>query len=492
MKLFFSTRGDHEAVSAPEAVLRGIAPDGGLYVRGEMPQIPLEELRGADFCALARRILGDFLAGYDAEEISGCVARGYENKFDVPEIVPLRKVGDMHVLELFHGPTAAFKDVALSILPQLMGCALQKTGAKNEIMILTATSGDTGSAALTGFADVPGIRILVFYPDKGISPIQRAQMTTMEGGNLGVCAISGNFDDAQTGVKRIFTEISPDFCRENRLALSSANSINIGRLAPQIVYYFSAYLDMVRSGEIAMGEKINFAVPTGNFGDILAGCYAREMGLPVGKLICASNVNNVLTDFLNTGVYDKNRPFMITISPSMDILVSSNLERLLYLVLDGGAQAVRARMEQLKEKGSYAMPEAAMEKIRALFAGGCATDGEAMETINRVFRETGYLMDPHTAVAWKVAEEYRASSGDGTPCAVLSTASPYKFPNSVLRALGEEVPADAAAQIARMEVLSGTRIPAALAGVLDRKVRFADVIAPGDMMAYVLGKAARA
>ncbi len=492
MKLFFSTRGDREAVSAPEAVLRGIAPDGGLYVRGDFPQIPLGELRDADFCALSRRILGAFLAGYDAEEISGCVARGYAHKFDAPEIVPLRKVGDMHVVELFHGPTAAFKDVALSILPQLMGCALQKMGAENEIMILTATSGDTGSAALTGFADVPGIRILVFYPDKGISPIQRAQMTTMRGKNLGVCAISGNFDDAQTGVKRIFAEISPDFCRENRVALSSANSINIGRLAPQIVYYFSAYLDMVRAGEIALGEKLNFAVPTGNFGDILAGCYAREMGLPVGKLICASNANNVLTDFLNTGVYDKNRPFLTTISPSMDILVSSNLERLLYLALDGDAQAVRARMEQLKETGNYSMPEAAMQKIRALFAGGCATDAQAMETIGRVFRETGYLMDPHTAVAWKVAEDYRAASGDGAPCAVLSTASPYKFPASVLCALGEEVPADAQAQIDRMEALSGTRIPAALSGVLNRAVRFVDVIAPEDMMAYVLGKAARA
>ena len=492
MKLFFSTRGDREAVSAPEAVLRGIAPDGGLYVRGDFPQIPLGELRDADFCALSRRILGAFLAGYDAEEISGCVARGYAHKFDAPEIVPLRKVGDMHVVELFHGPTAAFKDVALSILPQLMGCALQKMGAENEIMILTATSGDTGSAALTGFADVPGIRILVFYPDKGISPIQRAQMTTMRGKNLGVCAISGNFDDAQTGVKRIFAEISPDFCRENRVALSSANSINIGRLAPQIVYYFSAYLDMVRAGEIALGEKLNFAVPTGNFGDILAGCYAREMGLPVGKLICASNANNVLTDFLNTGVYDKNRPFLTTISPSMDILVSSNLERLLYLALDGDAQAVRARMEQLKETGNYSMPEAAMQKIRALFAGGCATDAQAMETIGRVFRETGYLMDPHTAVAWKVAEDYRAASGDVAPCAVLSTASPYKFPASVLCALGEEVPADAQAQIDRMEALSGTRIPAALSGVLNRAVRFADVIAPEDMMAYVLGKAARA
>lgn len=490
MKQFFSTRGGAEPVSAPEAVLRGIAPDGGLYMR-DMPSVPVQALEGADFCEIARRILGDYLAGYTREEIAGCVARAYSNKFDVPEIAPLRAVGDLHVLELFHGPTAAFKDVALSVLPQLMSCAFAREAGGDEILILTATSGDTGSAALTGFADVPGIRILVFYPDRGISPIQRAQMTTMAGNNLGVCAISGNFDDAQTGVKRIFAEIPREFCRENRIALSSANSINIGRLAPQIVYYYSAYLDMVRAGKIRMGDALNFSVPTGNFGDILAGCYARMAGLPVGKLICASNANNVLTDFLSSGVYDKNRRFLTTISPSMDILVSSNLERLLYLALEGDAEGVRARMEELRETGVYAMPEAAMAKIRALFDGECATDDMARDAIWRVFRETKYLMDPHTAVAWRAAEDYRARTGDGTPCVVLSTASPYKFPASVLQALGEDVPGDAAEQIARMEALSGTRIPAALDGVLARKPRFADVVEPAEMMAYVLGKAAR-
>ncbi|MBP3652630.1 MAG: threonine synthase [Clostridia bacterium] len=489
MKLFFSTRGDQNPVNAPEAVLRGIAPDGGLYIRNEMPRINVEELQDASFNEIAERILGDYLTGYTREEIAGCVERAYSNKFDVEEIVPLKSVGKMHVLELFHGPTAAFKDVALSVLPQLMSCALEKTGAKDEILILTATSGDTGSAALTGFADVPGIRIIVFYPDKGISPIQRAQMTTMKGENVGVCAISGNFDDAQTGVKRIFAEIPEEFCKANGIALSSANSINIGRLVPQIVYYFSAYVDLVKSGKIKIGEKVNFSVPTGNFGDILAGYFAKLAGLPVGKLICASNANNVLTDFFAHGVYDKNRSFLTTISPSMDILVSSNLERLLYLALDGDAAEVRERMQALKDKGLYSMPEEAMDKIAESFAGGCASDAQAMAAIKALFDETGYLMDPHTAVAWKVAEDYRAATGDETPCVVLSTASPYKFPYSVLEALDEAVPADAAEQIALMEKISGTKIPAALAGVLEKDVRFKDVVAPEEMMGYVQGKA---
>ena len=489
MKLFFSTRGDMNAVSAPEAVLRGIAPDGGLYIRNEMPRIDVNELKDASFCEIAERILGDYMTGYTREEISGCVKRAYLNKFDTEEIVPLKNVEKMHILELFHGPTAAFKDVALSLLPQLMSCALEKTGAKDEILILTATSGDTGSAALTGFADVPGIRIIVFYPDKGISPIQRAQMTTMKGENVGVCAISGNFDDAQTGVKRIFGEMPAEFCRANGFALSSANSINIGRLVPQIVYYFSAYVDLVKQGTIAMGEPVNFCVPTGNFGDILAGYFAKMAGLPVDKLICASNANNVLTDFFKNGVYDKNREFMVTISPSMDILVSSNLERLLYLALDGDAAEVSKRMDALKETGVYSMPEEAMAKIRESFAAECASDAEARDAIRRVFDASGYLMDPHTAVAWKAAEDYRAETGDDKPCVVLSTASPYKFPASVLEALGEAVPADAAQQIALMEKISGTKIPSALAGVLEKEVRFKDVVAPEDMMGYVQGKA---
>lgn len=490
MDLFFSTRGDQRRVSAPEAVLQGIAPDGGLYVRDGMPGIAPQELADMRFEELARRILGAYLSGYSQAEIDRCVELAYQNKFDADEIVPLRSVGDMQVLELFHGPTAAFKDVALSILPQLMGCALRRAGDGRKIMILTATSGDTGSAALMGFRNVPDISIVVFYPDQGISAIQRAQMTTMEGDNVSVCAISGNFDDAQSGVKRIFAQFPQSICQAKGMTLSSANSINIGRLAPQIVYYYSAYLDMVRKGRIAMGDKLNFSVPTGNFGDILAGDYARQMGLPVGKLICASNANNVLTDFFQTGVYNKNRAFLTTRSPSMDILVSSNLERLLFRALDGDAQSLRMRMEQLKNQGSYTMPESAMAKIRDGFDWGCASDAQALRAIGKLFAETKYLMDPHTAVAWQVAQEYRARTGDDTPCVVLSTASPYKFPASVLEALGENVPEDVKAQIERLEKRSGSRVPAALGGVLTRPVRFREVVAPEDMMDYVLGKVA--
>ena len=313
-------------------------------------------------------------------------------------------------------------------------------------------------------------------------------MTTMEGGNLGVCAISGNFDDAQTGVKRIFTEISPDFCRENRVALSSANSINIGRLAPQIVYYFSAYLDMVRAGEIALGEKLNFAVPTGNFGDILAGCYAREMGLPVGRLICASNANNVLTDFLNTGVYDKNRPFLTTISPSMDILVSSNLERLLFL-LSGDEQLVAKLMRQLTEDGAYEVPEELKEKIQSLFWAGCCGDDETKRTIGRVWQEYHYLCDTHTAVAWNVAQQYKAANPGHAPVVVLSTASPYKFPAAVLEGLGEKAEGDEFAVMEQLERLTGVPAPKNLRGLRERPVRHTTVLDREEMLPFVLEKA---
>ena len=314
-------------------------------------------------------------------------------------------------------------------------------------------------------------------------------MTTMSGSNVCACAVSDNFDAAQTGVKRIFSEISPEFCAENHVALSSANSINFGRLAPQIVYYYSAYLDLVRNGRIQMGDSVNFCVPTGNFGDILAGWYARRSGLPIDRLICASNENNVLTDFFRTGVYDKRREFHVTASPSMDILVSSNLERLLFEMLDYDAQAVRDRMEGLKSEGFYAMPDTAMEKLRARFAAYCVSDERAFGAIRKTLMETGYLMDPHTAVAWQAAEDYRAQTGDARPCIVLSTASPYKFPVSVLTALGEAVPEDVRDQIAALERVSGTRAPESIRGVLDCPVRFTDVIDPKDMMTYVMGKA---
>ena len=485
MKLL-STRGLSAPADAPEAVLRGIAPDGGLYIPDEIPAIPVRELIDSDFCAIAQRVLCAYLPGYTAEEIEGCVRRAYHGTFDTAEITPLRAVGSRYVLELFHGPTAAFKDVALSILPQLMSMALKKKNTQENVFILTATSGDTGSAALMGFRNVPGIRVLVFYPDHGISPIQRAQMTTMSGDNLSVCAIRGNFDDAQTGVKQIFAQMPEEFCKEHDFVLSSANSINIGRLAPQIVYYYYAYICLVREGRIQMGDRVDFSVPTGNFGDILAGYLARLSGLPVGRLICASNANNVLTDFFNTGVYNKNRPFLTTTSPSMDILVSSNLERLVYLALNRDAAAVRERMELLRTRGSYTMPQEAMERIGECFGGVCADDREGMDAIARVYREHGYLMDPHTAVAWCGAE--KAGKSDN-PCVVLSTASPCKFPACVLTALGQALPQDAQAQLDALAAL-GISVPTALDGVLQRPVRFGDVIDPCDMMAYVQGKAA--
>ena len=440
-----------------------------------------------DFFAVARRVLTAYLPGYSSEEIAQCVQRAYQNRFDVPGVAPLRAVGDNYVLELFHGPTAAFKDVALSVLPQLMRCAMRKTGWQEDMLILTATSGDTGSAALTGFCDVEGIRVLVFYPQHGISPIQRAQMTAMRGDNIDVCAVEGNFDAAQSGVKRIFSQMPPAFCRQNGFTLSSANSINFGRLAPQIVYYYTSYLQLVRMGRIAMGERADFCVPTGNFGDILAGYLARESGLPVGRLICASNANRVLTDFFETGVYNRNREFLTTLSPSMDILISSNLERLLYRTLGNDASAVRALMEQLRTTGQYRMPDEAMEKIRSVFRAGCADDAQTMRAIKEVFAATGYVMDPHTAVAWKVAQEHRSDA----PMVILSTASPYKFAGSVLNALGESVPQDTLEQLTALESISGTRAPDVLREALQRRVRFRDVIAPEDMMAYVQGKAAR-
>ena len=489
-KQFISTRGNAESATAPEAVLRGLASDGGLYTLRDVPRIDPAELIHLDFCGMAKRILGAYMAGYPQANIDACVDAAYAGKFDDPCIAPLCAVGDRYMLELFHGPTAAFKDVALSLLPQLTSAAMRLTKFDREILILTATSGDTGSAAMKGFQNVEGVRIIAFYPDRGISPIQRAQMTTMSGSNVCACAVSDNFDAAQTGVKRIFSEISPEFCAENHVALSSANSINFGRLAPQIVYYYSAYLDLVRNGRIQMGDPVNFCVPTGNFGDILAGWYARRSGLPIDQLICASNENNVLTDFFRTGVYDKRREFHVTASPSMDILISSNLERLLFEMLDYDAQAVRDRMEALKNEGFYTMPDAAMEKLRARFSAYCVSDERAFAAIRKTLMETGYLMDPHTAVAWQAAEDYRAQTGDVRPCVVLSTASPYKFPVSVLTALGEAVPENVRDQIAALERVSGTRAPESIRGVLGSPVRFTDVIDPKDMMTYVMGKAA--
>ena len=437
MKIYHSTRKLSNTATADEAVIRGIAPDGGLYVPDEFAKMDLEKLLNVSAYELFARVLMGILDGYSYEEMLSIVKKGYEGRFETADITPTVKVGDMYILELFRGPTSAFKDVALSLLPHFVTRAARNLGVTDEIRILTATSGDTGKAALAGFADVPGTSIAVFYPDGGVSAVQRKQMVTQPGKNVHVCAVRGNFDDAQTGVKRIFADKQlAERLAARGVRFSSANSINLGRLAPQAAYYFKAYLDLVRMGRIAMGDKVDFAVPTGNFGDILAGEYARRMGLPVGRLICASNANRVLTDFIETGVYDRRREFFKTASPSMDILVSSNLERCLYLMSGGDCDLVCDLMKRLSENGVYAAPESLMENFRASFAAGCADDAAALDEISRVWRENGYLMDPHTAVGSRVAREYMAKNQSANPMVVLSTASPYKFAQDVLHAIG--------------------------------------------------------
>ena len=394
-------------------------------------------------------------------------------------------MGDRYVLELFRGPTSAFKDVALSLLPRLITSAKTVCGVDDEIVILTATSGDTGKAALEGFHDVPGTRIIVFYPHGGVSTVQQVQMATQEGSNVCVCAVRGNFDDAQTGVKNIFAA-----CQDKDLhgvRLSSANSINIGRLAPQVMYYFRAYADLVKAGRIRVGDTVHYVVPTGNFGDILAGYFAKLMGLPVGKLVCASNANDVLTEFLSTGVYDKRRPFHKTTSPSMDILVSSNLERMLYLLSDGDDAYVAGLMRQLRDEGRYQVTDKMLARLHEIFSCACCDDAQAAEVMGRVWREHGYVCDPHTAVAWHAADAFMEQA-DGAPVVVLSTASPYKFPAAVLSALGEEPGDDEFAMMDKLSALTGTPIPKNLATLREKQVRHKDVIDKDAMLDYVLGK----
>ena len=416
----------------------------------------------------------------DIPNMEALVKRAYTGKFETEDLTPTVPVGDFQVLELFRGPTSAFKDVALSMLPQLLTAAKREKGIAQEIRILTATSGDTGKAALVGFQDVPGVSICVFYPFGGVSQVQRAQMVTQEGENVHVCAVEGNFDDAQTGVKNIFAA-----CQGKALPflLSSANSINIGRLAPQIMYYFKSYADLLNRKVISLGDKVDFSVPTGNFGDILAGYLAKKLGLPVGRLICASNANNVLTDFLTTGVYDRRRPLLKTTSPSMDILVSSNLERLLYL-LSGDTALVAGLMKDLSEQGFYRVPDALLGAIQAEFAAGYCNDAQAEAVIGRVYREQGYLMDPHTACGWAAAETHR---GDA-PTVVLSTASPYKFSTAVLTAIGADTSGSEYDRMERMQALTGIPIPPALAALRTKPERHTGVIAKEKMLEFVLGR----
>ena len=474
--LYHSTRCAAETVDSAQAVLSGLAPDGGLYVPAQLPQIDVNACLQDTTMGMAAKIIGAMLP--DLPDMEALVRKAYTGKFETEELTPTVDTGKFTVLELFRGPTSAFKDVALCMLPQLLTAARRQKGMTDDITILTATSGDTGKAALAGFSNVEGVQICVFYPHGGVSKVQRAQMVTQEGNNVHVCAVEGNFDDAQTGVKNIFAS------GVEGKSLSTANSINIGRLAPQITYYFKAYADLLARGQIQMGDKVNFSVPTGNFGDILAGYLAKKLGLPVGTLICASNANNVLTDFIQTGTYDRRRPLHKTISPSMDILVSSNLERLLYL-MSGDANLVASLMQQLNTEGFYTVPQELKEAISKEFWAGYCDDEKTREIIGKVWAEQKYLCDTHTAAGWAAAEEYVAATGDNAPMVVLSTASPYKFPAAVLSSLEETQETDEFMQMERLEQLTGVAIPGNLKGLQTRKELHTDVIPKDQMHSYV-------
>lgn len=484
--LYHSTRSKNGCVDSAAAVLQGLAPDGGLYMPEALPAFDAAACLASSPRSMAERILSALLP--DIPDMGALVERAYRGKFTAEDLTPTVQAGPFTVLELFRGRTAAFKDVALCMLPHLLTAAKKKAGEEKDILILTATSGDTGKAALSGFQDVPGVKICVFYPQGGVSAVQRAQMVTQEGENVTVCAVRGNFDDAQTGVKQIFAACQDgSLLKDRSFRLSSANSINIGRLAPQIMYYFKAYRDIVDRGRIAMGDRVNFSVPTGNFGDILAGYLAGRMGLPVGRLVCASNANNVLTDFLRTGVYDRRRPLHKTLSPSMDILVSSNLERLLYLMSGEDTSLVSRLMAALQKDGTYTVPEALLRTIQEAFWAGCCDDARAQEVIGRVWQAHGYLCDPHTATGWAVAEDYVNQTRDTAPMVVLSTASPYKFPAAVLSALGGSLEGSEFDQMERLHARTGVPIPESLASLRGRAERHPGVIGKDEMLPFVLG-----
>lgn len=482
---FLSTRGG-AAVSAAQAIVQGMCPSGGLYVPADFPQLDAESLLDGGYASAARAVMAPYLAHVSQAALMDMIAAAYHS-FDDPAVTPVRALTQRQsVLELWHGPTMAFKDVALQMLPHLMRSALDATGERRQLYILVATSGDTGKAALAGFCGVPGTRVLVFYPEGGVSRAQRLQMVTQEGDNVDVCAVRGNFDDAQTAVKRIFA--SPE-ARAQLDALgyrlSSANSINFGRLLPQITYYFTAYAALRRAGRIAPGEAVNFCVPTGNFGDILAGYYAKRMGLPVHRLICASNRNNVLADFFATGVYDDRRPFYRSMSCSIDILISSNLERLLFELAGRDAACVRAWMRSLNETGSYAVGAAQREALAEVFAAGWCSEEDTLATIRRVFERHGYLMDPHTAVAETVYARYAEQTGDATQTVLLSTANPYKFATAVLSAF-ETPGADDFENADRLHALTGAPVPRGLSELLGKPERHLDVCGLDQMQQRVI------
>ena len=486
---FISTRSAAIRTDASGAIIQGLASDGGLFIPESIPSFSPEEIAAMadmEYPVLAASVLARFLPGFDAGELLTFAKNAYAS-FDDPAVAPLKALDNgLWSLELFHGPTCAFKDFALQMLPYLLSASVRMRGEKKTVAILVATSGDTGKAALAGFADVPGTKIGVFYPDGGVSDIQRAQMVTQEGDNVMVLAVDGNFDDAQTGVKRIFSDRELAARLENAgVMLSSANSINWGRLAPQVAYYYAAYVSLVSEGVIRCGDKVDFAVPTGNFGDILAGYYAKRSGLPVGRLICASNSNNVLTDFIRTGVYDRNRPFMLTMSPSMDILVSSNLERMLYL-LTGDHELVAGWMKELSETGRYDIGAEVLAKLAGEgFTAFYADEAETARTIYRYWKSERYLADPHTAVGLSAASACRAELGTDTPCVVLSTASPFKFAPAMLSSLGRDVPAVDFEALTALSELTGQTVPAPLAALREKAERFRSVVAPGEMITAV-------
>lgn len=470
--LYKSTRDAEKTVTASQAILKGLADDGGLFVPVLIPKLPvsLGELKEMTYQEIAYTVMKEFLTDFTEEELKSCIAKAYDSKFDTEEIAPLAKVEDAYYLELFHGATIAFKDMALSILPHLLTTSAKKNQVKNEIVILTATSGDTGKAALAGFADVEGTKIIVFYPKNGVSRVQELQMVTQKGDNTSVVAIHGNFDNAQSGVKAMFEnkELEKEL-NEAGYQFSSANSINIGRLVPQVVYYVYAYAKLLQNEEIAEDEEINVVVPTGNFGNILAAYYAKNMGIPIAKLICASNENKVLYDFFQTGTYDRNREFVLTTSPSMDILISSNLERLIYKISGEDARKDTDLMTELKTKGSYAIT-GEMKANLADFAAGYATEEQVAKTIHDIYEDTGYVMDTHTAVAATVYKAYREDSKDDRKTVIASTASPYKFAGSVMSAIDPKYKGqDDFKLIEELQKVSGTELPNAIKEIMNAR-----------------------
>lgn len=484
--IYQSTRNNNEKVNSAQAIVKGIASDGGLYMLKDFSLLNFDYKSVLNLTTMetAEKVLHALLDDFSKEQMHCMVEAAYKGRFETDELTPVVKVGSHFVLELFRGPTSAFKDVALSMLPRLMTESRKMLNKTKDTVILTATSGDTGKAALEGFHDVEGIKIIVFYPDGGVSAVQKAQMVTQEGSNVCVCAVRGNFDDAQTGVKNAFAAFRES--GNDTVELSSANSINIGRLAPQVVYYFTAYSNLVKRGEINVGDKINFVVPTGNFGDILAGYFAKCMGLPVNKLICASNANNVLTDFINTGVYDRRREFYKTVSPSMDILVSSNLERLLYLLSDCNADEVAGYMKDLSEKGFYKVSDSLLSKLQETFVAAYTDDSVTLETIKEVYDKNGYLCDTHTAVAFRAALDTEVEG----KTVILSTASPYKFPVAVLSALGVTPEENEFRVMDKLCEITGVKIPKNLSGLESKKVLHNTVIEKENLTEFVMKKVA--